>query len=134
MYSVSPSILTVPFQGADHEPGQGGVDQAQAAGVDGEPGHAAVEPAVKQNIGKNNNHQISLGTCGGPLESEEGEGGKQRKQDQEQEQAQDQVQDEVQDEVDDDVEDEVTCFMVIVPNKCKHKLGSVDTGCLQYII
>ena len=56
-----------------------------------------------QNIGKPN-HDISLGTCSGPPESEGGEGGKQRKQDQEQEQAQDQVQDEVQDEMKEQVQ------------------------------
>ena len=101
MYSVSPSILTVQFQGADHEPGQGGVDQPQAAGVDGEPGHAAVEPAVKQNIGKHNNHEIS---CSGPPESEGGEGGKQRKQDQVQNEMEDEVQDEVHDEMKEQVQ------------------------------
>ena len=57
-----------------------------------------------QNIGKPN-HEISLGTCSGPPESEGGEGGKQRKQDQDQ--AQDCVQDHVQDEVKDEVKDQM---------------------------
>ena len=77
------------------------MDQAQAAGVDG---NLTMQLWNQQNIGKNNNHQISLGTCSGPPESEEGEGGKQRKQDQVQNEMEDEVQDEVQDEMKEQVQ------------------------------
>ena len=105
-------------------PGEEG-QQVQGAGVDVEPGQGAVEPGqgavdsvgndllpgatrtAKLPDGNIINDIVFIGTCSGPPESEGGEGGKQRKQDQEQDQEQDQAQDCVQDHVQDEVKDEV---------------------------